>query len=330
MVLQKPAGIESSPLALQDRTPPEPGPGQVRLRVICCGLCHTDLHVIEGDLPAPRLPLIPGHQVVGTIDVLGEGATGYAVGERAGIAWLRWTDGTCKYCLAGQENLCERAQFTGYTADGGYAEYAVAPSAFVYKLPSDAPALELAPLLCAGIIGFRALKLSGAVDGDRLGLYGFGGSAHLTLQVARARGCEVLVFTRSPEHQSLARELGAVWAGTADDEPPSALDAAISFAPVGSLVPAALRHLRPGGTLALAGVTMSDIPSIPYELLYRERVIRSVANNTREDAQELLRLAAEIPLRSEVETFRLEQANVALQALKASRLRAAGVLVVSG
>jgi len=329
MVLHKPSSVESSPLALQDRPTPEPAPGELRLRVLCCGLCHTDLHVIEGDLPAPALPLIPGHQIVGTVEALGEATTGFALGERAGIAWLRWTDGTCRYCLRGQENLCEQAQFTGYQADGGYADYAVAPAAFMYNLPSDTPAPEIAPLLCAGIIGYRALKLSGAAGGDRLGLYGFGGSAHLTLQVARARGCDVLVFTRSPVHQRLARELGAVWAGSTEDEPPAALDAAISFAPAGSFVPAALQRLRPGGTLALAGITMSDIPPIPYDLLYRERVVRSVANNTREDGREFLRLAAEIPLKAEIETFRLQDANVALQALKAGRLRAAGVLLVS-
>ena len=328
MVLKEPGDIGASPLSLEYYPQPEIGPGDVRLRVLCCGLCHTDLHVIEGDLPSPKLPLIPGHQIVGDVDAIGADVSDFAVGDRAGIAWLRWTDGTCRYCLGGRENLCERAVFTGYRADGGYAEYAVAPASFVYKLPAKSSPVELAPLLCAGIIGYRALKLSGAKAGDRLGLYGFGASAHLTIQVAQACGCEVFVFTRSAEHQRLARSLGASWVGRAEDGPVEALDAAISFTPAGSLVPVALRSLRPGGTLALAGITMSDIPSFPYQLLYREPLVRSVANNTRADAREFLQIAAETPLHREVETYELDQANLALRDLKQSRLRAAGVLLL--
>jgi propanol-preferring alcohol dehydrogenase len=329
MLLRQTADIGTSPLRLEELPAPVPGPGELRMRVLCCGLCHTDLHVIEGDLPNPALPLIPGHQVVGTVDAIGAGVTEFSLGERAGIAWLRWTDGTCHYCEAGQENLCEHARFTGYQADGGYADYAVAPAAFVYKLPSDVPSPQLAPLLCAGIIGYRALRLTGVTAGDRLGLYGFGGSAHLTIQVARSQGVEVLVFTRSRQHQDLARELGAIWAGGATDEAPAALDAAIIFAPAGSLVPPALEKIRTGGTLVLAGISMSDIPALPYASIYGERVIRSVANNTREDAREFLRLAESIPLHAEVEMFDLADANIGLQELSAGRIRAAGVLVVS-
>lgn len=326
LALDRHAPVESAPLRLRELPPPEPGPDEVRLRVSCCGLCHTDLHVIEGELANAALPLILGHQIVGTIDRLGAGVSTLKRGERVGIAWLRWTDGVCRYCRAGSENLCPNARFTGYQADGGYAEYAIAPADYVYRLPEEIAPARLAPLLCAGIIGFRALRLSGAADGDTLGLYGFGGSAHLTLQVALREGCRVFVFTRSAAHRRLALELGAAWAGEADATAPDLLDAGIIFAPAGTLVPAALQQLRPGGTLALAGIRMSSIPRLDYHLLYQERVLRSVANNTRQDARDFLRYAAESPLQTEVEIFSLAEGNQALLALKQSRLRAAAVL----
>lgn len=276
----------------------------------------------------PKLPVVPGHQIVGTIDALGAGVRACKIGTRVGVPWLYSTDGTCQFCRAGNENLCERARFTGYHADGGYAEYCVVDEKFAYPLPAAFSDEQAAPLLCAGVIGFRAYRMSGAQSGQRLGLYGFGASAHLVLQLARSQGCEVYVFTRGPGHRKLAEDMGAAWTGTAEDTPPHALDAGIIFAPAGSLVPQALRVLRKAGVLALAGITMSPIPAFDYGLLYHERVVRSVANSTREDCREFLRQAAEIPVRPRTQLYPLADANRALQDLKHSRLEAAGVLQV--
>jgi propanol-preferring alcohol dehydrogenase len=330
MVLEKQAPVEESPLRLRDVPAPTPGQGEVRVRVRACGICRTDLHTVEGDVPLRRSPLIPGHQIVGVVDALGAGVKTLREGERVGVAWVYSTCGECAYCKKGLENLCDRARFTGWDADGGYAEAMIVSESFAYALPAGFSDLQAAPLLCAGIVGFRSFRLSGARPGERVGLYGFGASAHLILQVARHLGCEVYVFTRTEGHQQLAREMGAAWVGRAEETPPEKLDAAVIFAPVGSLVLEALRVLRKGGTVALADLTMSPIPAINYDrLLYHERVIRSVANATRQDAREFLRLAAEIPIRSEVESFRLEDANLALQALKQSKIRGAGALTIS-
>lgn len=330
MVLHAPKPAEEAPLRLEDIPSPTPGPNQIRVRISCCGVCHTDLHTIEGDLPLPKLPVVPGHQIVGIVDALGSAARAVKEGDRAGIAWLQWTDGACQFCRGGLENLCEKARFTGYHADGGYAEYAVVHEDFAYPLPAIFPDEHAAPLLCAGIVGYRAYRLSGTRQGDRLGLYGFGASAHLILQLARHQGCEVYVFTRGEAHRELAKKLGATWTGAAEDTPPHPLDASIIFAPAGALVPQALRVLRKAGTLALAGITMSPIPLMDYTLLYHERTIRSVANSTREDAREFLALAAEVPLQTEIRVFPLEAANRALQAMKKSEIKGAEVLKIGG
>jgi propanol-preferring alcohol dehydrogenase len=298
---------------------PRPGPGQVLVQVHVCGVCRTDLHVADGELTHPKLPLVLGHQIVGTV-----------VGEdrRVGIPWLGWTDGECRYCRAGQENLCDRAQFTGYDLDGGYAEYAVADERFCFALPDGYADLHAAPLLCAGLIGYRALSLAG--DGERLGLYGFGASAHIITQVARHQGRRVFAFTRPGDTagQEFARELGAEWAGGSDESPPEELDAAIIFAPVGALVPTALRSVGKAGVVVCAGIHMSDIPTFPYELLWGERVLRSVANLTRRDGEEFLSLAPQVPVRTEVQVFPLEQANEALDHLRRGETRGAVVLQV--
>jgi len=329
MRLSKAQPIEQSPLELVDLPAPIPGPGEVRLQVEACGVCRTDLHIIEGDLPLPRLPLVPGHQIVGLVDQIGEGVTRFGKGDRLGIPWLYSTCGQCAFCQRDQENLCDAARFTGYHMDGGYAELVVAPETFVYPLPTGLSPAQAAPLLCAGVIGFRALRQSKIRPGERLGLYGFGGSAHIAIQVAVHWGCEVFVFTRSEEHRALARELGAHWTGRAEDDPPGRLDSAVIFAPVGRLVLEALRVLAKGGIIALAGITMTPIPELDYSLLYQERTVRSVANSTRQDVIDLLKLASDIPIRIEVQTFPLDQANRALLLLKQSRLRAASVLTVS-
>ena len=327
MVLAEPGPAEENPLELRDIPTPDPGPGEIRIRVLACALCRTDLHIAEGDLPLKKTPLVPGHQIVGVVEALGRGVTNVREGDRVGVAWVHSTCGECPYCRKNLENLCDRARFTGWDVDGGYAEFAVAPGPFAYTLPKNFADLQAAPLLCAGIVGYRSFRLSNAQRGDRVGLYGFGASAHIILQVARHAGCEVYVFTRTEGHQQLARQMGAAWVGKAEDTPPEELDAAVIFAPVGSLVLEALRVLRKGGTVSLADITMSPIPQIDYDkLLYHERIIRSVANATREDAREFLRIAAEIPVRTEIETFRLEDANRALQALKRSAIRGAGVL----
>ncbi len=329
MRLARAQPIEQCPLELADLPAPAAGPGDVRLRVEACGICRTDLHIIEGDLAPPKLPVVPGHQIVGIVDQIGDGVTRFRHGDRLGVSWVFSTCGRCLFCQQDQENLCDAGRFTGYSVDGGYAEFAVAPEAFAFPLPADTSPVQLAPLLCAGVIGFRALRQSKIRAGGRLGLYGFGGSAHIAIQVAVHWGCEVFVFTRSEEHRALARQLGAHWTGRAEDDPPGRLDSAVIFAPVGRLVLDALRVLRKGGTIAIAGITMTPIPELDYTLLYDERAVVSVANSTRQDALELLRLARGIPIRTEVETFPLEEANRALQLLKQSRFRGAGVLTTS-
>jgi propanol-preferring alcohol dehydrogenase len=329
MLLRRPQPAEGKPLAWTDVPMPEPGLDEVRLAVQACGVCHTDLHTVEGDLVLPKLPLVPGHQIVGLVEARGKDAARFEIGQRVGVPWLYRTCGQCEFCQRGLENLCVDAQFTGLHADGGYAEAMVVPQDFAYPLPGGFPDIEATPLLCAGIIGYRALCLSEVQPGQRLGLYGFGGSAHVTIQVARHWGCEVYVFTRSEGHRQLARELGAVWVGGAEDTPPVKMHGSIIFAPVGWLVLEALRLLERGGTLALAGVTMTPIPELDYgRLLYWERTVRSVANFTRHDAEELLALAAEIPIQTTVQAFPLEAANEALLALKRSEIDGTGVLVM--
>ncbi len=328
MLLEKPRPADENPLRLAELPNPEPAAGEIRVRVRACGVCHTDLHVVEGDLQLPKLPLIPGHQIVGTVDALGAGVTEFRLSDRVGVPWLYSTCGVCGYCRKGLENLCEQARFTGFHVDGGYSEAMVVPAAFAYPLPGNFSDLEAAPLLCAGVIGYRALKLSNLQAGERLGLFGFGASAHIVIQIARHWKCEVCVFTRTESHRRMAHHLGAEWTGAAGDTPPAPLDAAIIFAPAGKLVPDALRTLRKGGTLALAGITMSNLPEMEYQLLYHERILRSIANSTREDVRGLLRLAAEIPVRTEIEPFQLPEANRALQNLKGSRIHGAGVLVI--
>lgn len=330
IVLHEPRSAEESPLRLDQVKVPIPGPGQVRVAVQYCGLCHTDLNIAEGDLKLPRLPIIPGHQVVGTVDMIGARVRNFREGDRVGIPWLHWTCGKCVFCRAGQENLCENAQFTGFHQDGGFAEFTVVDQKFAYALPPGFPDEHAAPLLCAGVIGYRALKLSGAKKGSCLGLFGFGASAHLVLQMARHRGSQVFVFTRGESHRELALKMGAAWAGSVEESAPELMDEAILFAPAGALVPEALRRVRKGGTVALAGIFMTPTPPLDYSLLYFERVLRSVANSTREDVRDCLQLAAEIPLRTEIEIFPLEKANEALLALKQSRIKAAGVLRISG
>ena len=326
-ILRKPAPVETNPLEFTDVPKPEPGPGQVLVRVSACAVCRTDLHVTEGELPQRKSPIIPGHQIVGLIESVGPNVK-HAIGTRVGIAWLHSTDGTCEYCRAGKENLCNAPSFTGYTVDGGYAEYALGEEGFVYPIPEGFDDLKAAPLLCAGIIGFRSLRLSEIGRGGRLGIYGFGAAGHVAIQVARHWGAEVYVCTRDQRHQKLSLELGAVWAGGTVDDPPAKLDSAIVFAPAGEIVPAALKALRKGGILALGGIHMSEIPPLDYNLLYGERVVRSVANNTRQDGHDFLRTAAEIPIHTEIEVFALSDANRALNALKNDAIRGAAVLKV--
>jgi alcohol dehydrogenase, propanol-preferring len=332
--LGQPARVESRPLTLMDIEAREPSNDEVLIKVSACGICRTDLHVVEGELASRKSPVIPGHQIVGVIKRVGRRADGFAVGDRVGIAWLNRTCGVCEYCRSGKENLCDRAIFTGWTVDGGYAEFAVAPAAFTYHLPDSFDDIQAAPLLCAGIIGYRCLRLTEIAErnwkGAKLGLYGFGAAGHVCIQVARARGAEVYVCTRDRErHQALADELGATWVGDADAEPPEKLDASIIFAPAGELVPIALRSIRKGGTLVLGGIHMSPIPTFDYSLIYGERVIRSVANNTRRDGEDFLREAAQIPIRTHTQLFSFAQANEALVALKNDAIRGAGVLQVA-
>jgi len=330
MLLDRNADVGTGPLRLHDVPMPEPGPGQVRVRVRICGVCRTDLHIVEGDLPPAKRPVIPGHETVGIVERAGRGVRAVKEGDRVGIAWLQNTCRACEFCRSGRENLCERPTFSGYHVDGGYAEYALASEAYVYPLPPVFSDEEAAPLLCAGIIGYRALRLSGVKPGQRLGMYGFGASAHVTIQVARHWGCSVYVCSLREEHRALARELGAVWVGGATDHPPDKLHGAIVFAPAGEIVIPALRALDRGGTVALAGIHMTQIPAIDYDRdLFGERTIRSVTANTKQDGMDLLREAAAIPIRSHTQRFKLEEANQALQALKAGRVKGAAVLAVA-
>jgi propanol-preferring alcohol dehydrogenase len=330
-LLNTPAPVDSHPLKLSDIAVPVPDADEVLLRVSACGICRTDLHVIEGELPVRRTPLIPGHQIVGRVTSLGSRVANFKIGDRVGVAWLNRTCGKCEYCLSARENLCDYAQFTGWTVDGGYAEYVVAPSSFTYRIPDDFADAQAAPLLCAGIIGYRCLRLTGLTDwrGARLGLYGFGAAGHIAIQLARSRGAEVYVCTRDRErHQALAHELGATWVGDAAAEPPVKLDAAIIFAPAGELVPVALKAMAKGGTVVLGGIHMSPVPEFEYSLIYGERTIRSVANNTRADGEEFLTEAARIPVRTRVQTFAFSELNDALVALKTDAIRGAGVVVM--
>ena len=331
MVLEKCASVQSDPLKWMEVSDPLPGPGEVRVRVRTCGVCRTDLHVIECELPFQGRPVIPGHQIVGVIDRLGPGAKRFKEGQRIGIAWLRHTCGECDFCRSGKENLCESARFTGYHEHGGYAELAVVDEEFAYPIPEVFSDEEAPPLLCAGIIGYRSLKRSGLRPGESLAIYGFGSSAHIVIQIARHMGCKVYVCTRGAKHGELAKSLGAEWVGEDPGEMETSTDSAIIFAPAGELVPVALRHLKKGGTLALAGIYMSQVPAMDYENhLFHEKNIHSVTANTREDGLELLRIAAEIPLRPQVMLFPLREANRALLCLKEDRMEGSGVLVVVG
>lgn len=327
MVLDAPG----QPLRLVQCAIPTPGMGQIRLKVLACGVCRTDLHVVDGELPSPKLPLIPGHEIVGRVEALGDGVAGFHMGERVGIPWLGWTCGRCDACLGGHENLCAEAGFTGYTRDGGYAEYAVADARFCFHLPASMDDVAVAPMLCAGLIGYRSFKMAGkmAGGGRRIGLWGFGAAAHIIAQVAVGQGCEVFAFTRPGDltAQELAADLGCAWVGAAGTVPPAELDAAIIFAPVGALVPEALSRVRPGGTVVCAGIHMTDIPAFPYRLLWGERVVRSVANLTRRDGEEFLSLIEVIPIRTETTLYPLESANEALAALRAGHVTGAAILL---
>jgi alcohol dehydrogenase, propanol-preferring len=331
--LIKPASVDERPLVLAERPTPIVREDGLLVRVSACGICRTDLHVVEGELPVELSSVIPGHQIVGRVAAIGSHVEDFAVNDRVGVAWLNRTCGKCKYCLTGRENLCEHASFTGWTVNGGYAEYAVVPAAFAYRIPGDFEDVQAAPLLCAGIIGYRCLRLTGLIGnewaGARLGIYGFGAAGHICIQLARARGSEVYVCTRDRErHQALAHELGAMWVGDTAEDPPVKLDTAIIFAPAGELVPAALKTLAKGGTLVLGGIHMSAIPAFDYSLIYGERTIRSVTNNTRADGREFLLEAARIPVRTHVQKFAFEQVNEALIALKHDAIRGAGVVTL--
>ena len=332
-ILKKPSPVTSRPIELVETQNPIPQQDQIRLRIAACGICRTDLHVVEGELAVRRSPLIPGHQIIGRVDDIGSEAKGFAIGDRVGVAWLNRTCGVCSFCVTGKENLCDQADFTGWTVDGGYAEYAVAPAKFVYAIPDQFDDVQAAPLLCAGIIGYRALRLTGLTKsewrGAQLGIYGFGAAGHVAIQLARSRGADVYVCTRDRErHQALAHELGASWVGDTFAEPPVKLDACIVFAPAGELVPIALKAIRKGGSVVLGGIHMSPIPSFDYSLLYGERVVRSVANNTRADGRDFLIEAAAVPVKTHTQTFSFDQANEALVALKDDAIKGAGVIVI--
>jgi len=320
------------PLKATELPVPEPGPDQILLKVLACGVCRTDLHIVDGELDHPKLPLVLGHEIVGRVEALGTNVEGFALGERVGVPWLGYTDGTCPYCRMGRENLCDHPRFTGYQIDGGYAAYTVADARYCFKLPEGYSDAEAAPLLCAGLIGYRSFKMAeDALQGEtkRLGIYGFGAAAHIIAQVARHQGCEIYAFTSPGDKaaQDFARELGAVWAGGSDEAPPEKLDAAIIFAPVGPLVPAALRALRKGGVVVCGGIHMSDIPQFPYDILWEERVVRSVANLTRDDAREFLALAPTVPVKTRVVPITLSEANAALERLRKGELQGAAVLI---
>ncbi len=325
MLLDRPG----EPLRLREIPEPRPGPGQVLLRVKACGVCRTDLHVVDGDLKDPKLPVVPGHQIVGVVESVGPGPSVFGPGDRIGVPWLGGSCGRCRYCRAGQENLCDYARYTGYQIDGGFAEYVVADARFSFPIPAGYPDLEAAPLLCAGLIGYRSLRMAG--NAERLGFFGFGVAAHLLVQVAHYQGREVYAFTRPGDRatQEFALGLGAVWAGSTEDPPPIELDAALIFAPAGELVPVALRAVRKGGTVVCAGIHMSEIPAFPYSILWGERVVRSVANLTRKDGEEFLALAPRVPLHSETQQYALEDTNQALADLRAGRVQGAAVVRVS-
>lgn len=325
MVLEQPG----KPLVLSDVPKPKLGSGQLLVRVKTCAVCRTDLHLVDGELPNPKLPLIPGHQIVGQVEEIGEGVQGFSMGERVGIPWLSWTDGECAYCRSNRENLCDRARFTGYTIDGGYAEFTVADARFCFHLPDEYNDVEVAPLLCAGMLGYRSYRKTG--DAHRIGIYGFGHAAHLIAQIAMYQGRKIFAFTRPGDKagQESARKLGAVWAGGSDEMPPEKVDAAIIFAPVGALVPAALRALAKGGVVVCGGIHMSDIPSFPYADLWNERAVCSVANLTRRDGQEFLEIAQRVPVKTKTQTFSLEEANTALEKFRAGKLTATPVLLIS-
>jgi propanol-preferring alcohol dehydrogenase len=329
MELRHAAPIGSQPLVLVDRELPEPAGDEVRVRVSACGCCRTDLHVVEGDLELPRLPVVPGHQVVGVVEALGGDCRDLAAGDRVGVPWLHRTDGTCEFCARGEENLCEHADFTGWTVDGGYADALTVPESFAVKLPDALGDLEVAPLLCAGVIGYRALRRAEVEPGERVALMGFGASAHLAIQVLHHWGCDVVVLTRGERHRELAREMDASWVGDAAELPPATCDRAVVFAPAGELVPVALEVVRPGGTVSLAGIHMSTIPAFDYSLLWRERSLRSVANMTRQDAREFMAIAAEANIRVAFETYPLEDANAALAAIASDDVRGAAVLTTN-
>ncbi|RMH36385.1 MAG: zinc-binding alcohol dehydrogenase family protein [Nitrospirae bacterium] len=330
MVLERDAQITANPLKLMEMPVPEPGPGHVRVRVRVCGICRTDLHIVEGELPPATRPIIPGHQAVGVVDCVGPGVQQVRVGDRVGIAWLQQTCGQCEFCRTGRENLCERATFSGYHVHGGYADYALVSERFAYPIPDIFSDEEAAPLLCAGIIGYRALRRSHIQPGQRLGLYGFGASAHIAIQIARHWGCAVYVCSLREEHRQLAKQLGAVWVGGASEAPPEKLHGAILFAPAGELVPPALEALEKGGTLALAGIYMTPIPPLEYTRhLFFERTLQSVTANTRQDGLDLLREAAAIPIHPTTQVFPLEEANTALQRLKDGTIQGAGVLKIA-
>jgi propanol-preferring alcohol dehydrogenase len=328
MLLKKFAPVEQNPLELADLPTPEPGTEEILIRNKVCGVCHTDLHTVEGELPEAKLPIVPGHQIVGIVEKVGEKASHFKVGERVGVAWLYSSCDQCSFCQEGKENLCESARFTGYNIDGGYSQHIVIPEKFAYAIPEGFADQEASPLLCAGIIGYRALRLSEVKPGQRLGLYGFGASAHVVIQIAVHWGCQVYVFSRSEEHRALAKKLGASWTGIAKDKPPTKIDSSIIFAPAGELVLDALRILEKGGTLALAGIYMTPIPEMDYKYIYYERTLRSVANATRKDGEELLRIAAEIPIKTTTHLFPLEEANKVLQLLKESKIDGAAVLKI--
>jgi len=323
MILQAP----QTPLREADLPVPKPAPDQILIRVRACGVCRTDLHVVDGELTHPKLPLVPGHEIVGVVADKGARVDRFAIGDRVGVPWLGFTCGSCRYCRAQRENLCDQARFIGYQIDGGYAEYTVADERYCFAIPAEYAEAEAAPLLCAGLIGYRSLVLAG--EGRRLGIYGFGAAAHIITQVARYQGRKVYAFTRAGdmEGQQFARELGAVWAGDSETVPPDQLDAALIFAPVGALVPAALRAVSKGGTVVCAGIHMSDVPSFRYSLLWGERTVRSVANLTRRDGEEFLALAPKIPIHTKVQTFKLSEANEALRRLRAGHIQGAAVLV---
>ncbi len=330
MMLKNFGSIEDEPLEWVDIPQPEPGPKDILIRVSVCGVCHTDLHTVEGELPEVKLPIIPGHQVVGKVEKRGKRADRYMEGDRVGVAWLYSSDTTCAYCIRGNENLCPNARFTGYHENGGYAEYIVIPEKFAYAIPETFEDVEAAPLMCAGIIGYRALRLSEIKPDQRLGLIGFGASAHVAIQVAVHWGCEVYVFSRSEEHRVLARKLGAVWTGTSKHDPPKKMDSIVNFTPAGPTVLDGMEWLDKGGTQALAGIYMSPVPEMDYvKYLYHERTLRSVANATRRDGEELLKIAAEIPIRTTTQVFPLEEANKVLKLLKDSQIDGAAVLKIN-